>query len=205
MEKTPVEGPFIIHETFEHTSLNVDNRKLGMWAYIASETLLFAALIATYSVVSPRSTQGPFPKDVLSLPLVSVNTFILISSSLAMVTALANAQEGNLRRATGWLVATALLGLAFLGGQAYEFTHLVGDGVTLSQNLFGASFFALTGTHGLHVLAGVIWITLLIIQLRQKRYTPPVAAFKIELTGLYWHFVDLVWIIIFTVVYLLHA
>ena len=107
-------------------------------------------------------------------------------------------------KAIGWLIATAVLGLAFLSGQAYEFTHLYLDGLSLGHSLFGASFFTLTGTHGLHVLSGVIWITLIILQLRKYRGTSEQAAMKIEMAGLYWHFVDLIWIIIFTVVYLLH-
>jgi heme/copper-type cytochrome/quinol oxidase subunit 3 len=195
----------IVHEAFEHTSLGVDNRKLGIWIFLASEAVFFGSLIATYAVSSPRSVQGPYPADVLSILLVSINTFILIASSLAMVTALSHAQDNDIRGAILWLVATAVLGLAFLGGQAYEFIHLYMDGVTLSRNLFGASFFTLTGTHGLHVLSGVIWITLVIMQLLRFKGRPEQAAMKIELTGLYWHFVDLIWIVIFTIVYLLHA
>ncbi len=195
----------VVHETFEHTSLGVDNRKFGIWVFLGSEAMFFAALITTFVVSSVRSTTGPYPSQVLSLPLVSVNTFILIASSLAMVTALSHAQDADIRGAIRWLIITAVLGLAFLGGQAYEFTHLYLSGLSLSQNLFGASFFTLTGTHGLHVLSGIIWIILIIFQLRRFKGDTEQAAFKIEITGLYWHFVDLIWIIIFTVVYLLHA
>jgi cytochrome c oxidase subunit III len=197
--------PTVVHETFEHTTLGVDNRKLGVWVFLASEAVFFGALITTYAVSSVRAVQGPYPADVLSLPLVSINTFILIASSLAMVTALSHAQDNDIRGTILWLVATAVLGLAFLGGQAYEFIHLYLDGVTLSRNLFGASFFTLTGTHGLHVLSGVIWIILVIFQLRRFKGRADQAAMKVELTGLYWHFVDLIWIVIFTIVYLLHA
>ncbi len=193
-----------LSETSEHTFLGVDNRKLGIWVFLASEAVFFSALITTYVVEIARNKQSPLPGDVLSLPLVATNTFILIASSLAMVTALANAQENNLRKTIRWLVATAGLGLAFLGGQAYEFVHLYQDGLSLSRSLFGASFFTLTGTHGLHVLSGIIWITLIIFQLLRFHGSPEQAAMKVELTGLYWHFVDLIWIIIFTVVYLLH-
>jgi heme/copper-type cytochrome/quinol oxidase subunit 3 len=192
-----------IQETLEPTSLGVDSRKMGIWVFLASEAVFFGGLITTYVVESVRTVQGPFPSDVLSIPLVSVNTFVLIASSLAMVTALSHAQDEDIRGAVRWLVATAILGLAFLGGQAYEFIHLYIDGVSLSTNLFGASFFTLTGTHGLHVLSGIIWIILVIFQLRRFQGAPGQAAMKVELTGLYWHFVDLIWIIIFTVVYLL--
>lgn len=192
-----------VHEVFEHSALGVDNRKLGIWTFLASEALLFSALIGTFITQAHQSKSGPYPRDVLSLPLVSVNTFILIASSLAMVTALSHAQEGNRRKTVTWLIATAVLGAAFLGGQAFEFYHLYHNQLTLHQNLFGASFFTLTGTHGLHVLSGVIWIILMTIQVLQRRGTDEQIAFRIELLGLYWHFVDLIWIIIFTFVYLL--
>jgi heme/copper-type cytochrome/quinol oxidase subunit 3 len=191
-----------IHEELERTSLGVDSRKLGIWTFLASEALFFSSLIATYVILHVRSTDGPTPKQVLSIPLVSVNTFVLIASSLAMVTALSAAQNKEVRKAILWLVATAVLGLVFLGGQAFEFTKLMSDGLLISTNLFGASFFTLTGTHGLHVLSGIIWIVLLIIQLARGRETDR-ADFKIEMVGLYWHFVDLIWIIIFTIVYLI--
>lgn len=195
----------VVHEPFEHTAMGVDNRKLGVWVFLASEALFFSALIAMYVIVSVRSTRGPYPADVLSLPLVSINTFVLIASSLAMVTALSHAQENDIPGAIRWLIGTALLGLAFLGGQAYEFIHLYNDSLSLGRNLFGAGFFTLTGTHGAHVFSGVIWIVILIFQLLHRRGTPENMALKVELTGLYWHFVDLIWIIIFTVVYLLRV
>ena len=191
-------------ETLEHSALGVDSRKLGIWVFLASEAVFFSGLITTYMVEIARNRQGPEPAEVLSLPLVSVNTFILIASSMAMVTALSHAQENHLRKAILWLIATVVLGLAFLGGQVYEFIHLYLDGLTLSRNLFGASFFTLTGTHGLHVLSGIIWIVLIIFQLLRFRGTQEQAAMKVEMAGLYWHFVDLIWIIIFTFVYLLH-
>ena len=199
----------------EHTTtLGIDNRKLGMWVFLASEALFFSGLIATYIILHNNNSQGPTAREVLSLALVSVNTFVLIGSSLAMVTALSAAQQNNIKKAILWLVATLVLGYAFLGGQVYEFSHLAGEGLSLSTNLFGAAFFTLTGTHGLHVFSGTLWIILVIIQLWQRRdkdEAPPIdahgyenpAAFKIEMVGLYWHFVDLIWIIIFTVVYLL--
>ncbi len=186
----------------EHTSMGVDNRKLGMWVFLASEALFFSALIATYVILHGRSTGGPTPRDVLSLPLVSINTFVLIASSMALVTGLSAAQRQDIRKAILWLAVTAGLGIVFLGGQVYEFSHLVTDKLLISTNLFGATFFTLTGTHGLHVLSGIIWLILVIVQLVQKRDLPH-ADFKIEMVGLYWHFVDLIWIIIFTLVYLL--
>lgn len=185
--------------------MEVDSRKFGIWVFLGSEAMFFSALIASYVVNVVKSAQGPYPHEVLSLPLVSINTFVLIASSLCMVIALSHAQDGDIPGAIRWLVGVIVLGLAFLGGQAYEFTHLYLDGLSMSRNLFGASFFTLTGTHGLHVLSGVIWIILVIFQLRQRRGTNEQMALKIELAGLYWHFVDLIWIIIFTVVYLIQV
>lgn len=192
-----------VHEVFEHSALGVDNRKLGIWIFLASEVLLFTALIGTFITQAHQSRSGPYPRDVLSLPLVSFNTFVLIGSSVAMVTALTHAQEGRTRKTVLWLAVTAGLGLVFLGGQAFEFYHLYINSLSMHQNLFGASFFTLTGTHGLHVFSGVIWILLMILHVLQHRGTQEQIAFKIELLGLYWHFVDLIWIIIFTFVYLL--
>jgi cytochrome c oxidase subunit 3 len=195
----------VSQDATEQTTLGLDNRKLGVWLFLTSETILFSGLITTFAIEVARNPSPPYPEQVLSLPLVSGNTFILITSSLAMVTALSNAQENNIRRTISWLIATAILGAAFLGGQAYEFFHLFESGLSLSSNLFGASFFTLTGTHGLHVLSGIIWIILVIFQLRGFHGDASQAAMKVEITGLYWHFVDLIWIIIFTVVYLLHT
>ncbi len=192
-----------VQETPERTALGVDNRKLGVWVFLGSEAVFFSGLITTYAVEVVRNQQPPTPNDALSLPLVSINTFILIASSLAMVTALSHAEDHDIRKTIRWLIATAVLGLAFLSGQAYEFTPLYLSGLSLGHSLFGGSFFTLTGTHGLHVLSGIIWITLIILQLRKYKGPPEQVAMKVELAGLYWHFVDLIWIIIFTVVYLL--
>jgi heme/copper-type cytochrome/quinol oxidase subunit 3 len=183
-------------------SLGVDNQKLGVWSLLGSEAVFFSALIVTYIVLRGRSISGPLPGEVLDIPLTAVNTFILICSSLTMVTALAAIQRGDLRRLKIWLIATMALGLTFLAGQAFEFSTLAGHGLSLSVNLFGASFFTLTGLHGAHVLVGVIWMGYILARaarggISQEHYT------SVELVGLYWHFVDLVWIIIFTVIYLI--
>jgi len=186
----------------EATALGVDNRKLGIWALLGSEAVFFSALIVTYLVMRGRSVSGPTPHEVLNVPLTAVNTFVLICSSLTMVTALAAIQRGDTRGLRRWLIATALLGLAFLSGQATEFTLLSRQGLSLSRNLFGATFFTLTGFHGAHVLAGVIWISFVLARALRGGVTQG-NHMAVELVGLYWHFVDLVWIIIFTVVYLI--
>jgi cytochrome c oxidase subunit 3 len=186
----------------EISSLGVDNQKLGVWALLASEAVFFSGLIITYIVMRGRSVSGPLPHEALDVPLTAVNTFVLICSSLTMVTALATIQRGDTRRLRHWLIATALLGLAFLGGQGFEFTKLFHQGLSLSSNLFGATFFTLTGFHGAHVLAGVIWISFVLTRAFRGGVTQD-NHIAVELVGLYWHFVDLVWIIIFTVVYLI--
>jgi heme/copper-type cytochrome/quinol oxidase subunit 3 len=186
----------------EPTSLGVDNRKLAIWTLIGSEVMFFSALIVTYIVMHGKSISGPKPGDVLNVPLTGVNTFVLICSSLTMVTALAAIQRGDGRALRRWLIATIVLGLGFLGGQAIEFTSLGQNGLSLSANLFGATFFTLTGFHGAHVLVGIIWIAFLLVRAFQGGVTQN-NHIAIELVGLYWHFVDIVWIIIFTIVYLI--
>ena len=190
------------HSSEPETSLGIDNQKLGIWTLIGSEAVFFSALIVTYIVLRGRSITGPLPQQVLDIPLTAVNTFVLICSSLTMVSALAAIQAGAVRRLRIFLVATMVLGLTFLGGQATEFTMLANHGLSLSVNLFGASFFTLTGFHGAHVLAGVIWIGFVLARSLRGGITQEKHA-SVELVGLYWHFVDLVWIIIFTIVYLI--
>ena len=167
-----------------------------------SECLFFASLISTYMVYKGASTTGPFPADVLNIPLTSISTFVLLMSSTAMVLALDGVQRGKKRLATFWLAMVIMLGGTFLGFQVYEFNHFVHEGLTISQNVFGSTFFVLTGFHGAHVTVGVIWLTVLfIMSLRGK--LEPADALKVEIAGLYWHFVDIVWIVIFTLIYLL--
>ena len=188
--------------TTHHTSMGLDSRKMVFWAFIGSECLLFGSLISTYLVYKGRSVVGPYPHDILNIPFTSVSTFDLLMSSLMMVLALAAVQRGDLRWAKVWLVATALLGIFFLSGQVYEFTSFVHEGLTLQTNLFGATFFVLTGTHGAHVTVGVIWLLTLWVRALQGKLTAA-NALTVEICGLYWHIVDVIWIVIFTVVYLI--
>ncbi len=183
-------------------SLGLDNRKLGVWTFLGSEVMFFSGLIVTYLVNRGRSVTGPYPHEVLGVPLVAINTFVLICSSMTMVTALSAIQKGDARAMRRWLIATALLGLLFLSGQAYEFSSLFRDGLSLDVNLFGATFFTLTGFHGTHVFIGVIWIAFVLARAFKGGVTKE-NHLAVELVGLYWHFVDIVWIIIFTLVYLL--
>jgi heme/copper-type cytochrome/quinol oxidase subunit 3 len=190
------------HAAAHHTSTGLDTRKIAFWTFIGSECLLFGSLISTYLVYQGRSVTGPTPHEILNIPLTSVSTFVLLMSSLAMVLALAAVTRGDSAWSRIWLLSTALLGLVFLGFQAYEFVTFVHEGLTLKTNLFGSTFFVLTGTHGAHVAVGVLWLLTLLVRSLQGKLGPD-KAMNVELAGLYWHFVDVVWIVIFTVVYLL--
>lgn len=190
------------HAATTYTSTGLDSRKMAFWAFIGSECLLFGTLISTYLVYQGRSVVGPTPEEILNIPLTSVSTFDLLMSSLAMVLALAAVERGDRVWARIWLGTTAFLGLVFLGFQAYEFTAFVHEGLTLQTNLFGSTFFTLTGFHGGHVLIGVIWLLTLVVRSFMGKLGPD-KALNVEIAGLYWHFVDVVWIVIFTVVYLL--
>ncbi len=185
-----------------HTSTGLPSRKLLMWAFIGSECMLFGSLIITYLVYRGRSVVGPYPEELLNIPFITVTTFVLLMSSLMMVLALAAVQRNDMRQGKLWLLMTALLGLVFLGGQVYEFSHFVHEGLGLTTNLFGASFFLLTGTHGAHVAVGVIWLLTLFVLALGGRLTSANAE-TVEIAGLYWHFVDVVWIVLFTIIYLL--
>jgi cytochrome c oxidase subunit 3/cytochrome o ubiquinol oxidase subunit 3 len=185
-----------------HTATGLDNRKLGMWAFLGSECLFFGALISSYLLYRGRSIVGPYPEDVYDIPYTSVSSFVLLMSSLTMVLALNAIQRGDHRKLRAWLLATALLGITFVGGQVFEFTVFVNEGLTISRNLFGSSFFVLTGFHGAHVTVGILMLLTLFGQ-SLSGHLPTERALRVELVGLYWHFVDVVWIVIFTIVYLI--
>jgi cytochrome c oxidase subunit 3/cytochrome o ubiquinol oxidase subunit 3 len=185
----------------DYTVTGVDSRKLGMWAFLASECLFFGALISTYLLYRSRAPLGKTPHDLYDIPYTSVSSFVLLMSSLTMVLALAAIQRGDHLRVRTWLLATAMLGMVFIGGQIYEFTVFTEKGLNLSHSVAGSSFFVLTGFHGAHVSVGILWLlSLLGFSLRGE--LPAERSLDVELAGLYWHFVDVVWIVIFTVVYL---
>ena len=184
--------------------LGLDSRKVGIWSFIGSECVFFASLISTYMVYKARSG-GPFDADILNIPLTSFSTFVLLMSSLLMVLALAGYQRNDKKWGTIWLLATALFGLIFLGGQVYEFTDFWLDkGMLFNSNLFSQCFYTLVGFHGFHVFIGVVWlITLAIAGLMGKIDVR--RSLAVEIAGLYWHFVDIVWVVIFTLVYLMRT
>ncbi len=214
-------GAHEAHEHTHYTTTGLDNRKIAIWAFIGSECMLFASLISTYLVYKGKSVVGPFPheawtspagqvfKPILDIPVTSASTFVLLMSSLFMVLALAAVEnkgkpgyEGLLGSSRFWLLATAIAGATFLGFQAYEFTSFVHEGLTIKTNLFGTSFFTLTGFHGAHVAVGVLWLMTLLF-MDMKRGLGPRDALIVDICALYWHFVDVVWIVIFALVYLI--
>jgi heme/copper-type cytochrome/quinol oxidase subunit 3 len=184
------------------TTTGLPHTKLAMWIFLASECMLFGALITTYVLYRGRSTVPPFPADVFDIPYTSVSSFVLLTSSLTMVLALSAAQDRDTGRMRLWLLTTALLGLTFVGGQVYEFTAFYDEGLKLSTNLFGTTFYVLTGFHGVHVTVGILML-LSLVGLSSAERLPDDPSFPVEMVGLYWHFVDIVWIVIFTVVYLI--
>lgn len=198
-------APSGVQSSIHETSMGVDSRKLGIWAFIGSETLFFAALIVTnliykrYNLASPDYQD---PKEFLGIALTSLLAAILLTSSLTMVLALAAVHRGNIRMFRVWLLATIGLGMCFLGGQVYEFTKLYGEGFTLNSSLFSTTFFVLTGFHGTHVAIGATWLFAVLLRSLYHDYTDK-NYMDVELAGLYWHFVDLVWVAIFTLVYLI--
>ena len=186
----------------EYTTTGLNHRKLLMWVFLGSDCLFFGALIATYMVYRGQSLAGPYPIDIINVPVTTISTFVLLMSSFAMVQALAATHADNKRGIVGWLVATAVLGAIFIGFQIVEFNTFKNEGLTLGGNLFGATFFTLTGFHGAHVTLGIIWLVAMAIVANKGRVGPN-SALDIELLGLYWHFVDIVWIVIFTLLYLI--
>jgi cytochrome c oxidase subunit III len=177
--------------------------KLMMWFFLCSDAMSFVGLLAAYGAVRLGSSDWPVPSSRLDVPLTAVNTFILICSSVTMVKALSAIKRGNRQGLILWLLGTIVGGSSFLGIQAYEWTHLiVHENLAIQTSLFGATFFILTGFHGCHVLSGVIYLSCILVKGARGGYTAEHNS-PVEIAGLYWHFVDLIWILVFTFVYLI--
>lgn len=190
-------GAHIDHDT----NTGISNTKLGMWLFLASECLLFGGLITTY-LLYRRPLEGPGPHDVFDIPFTSVSSFVLLMSSLTMVLAVSAIERREHQRMRVWLGATALLGGVFIAGQIYEFTAFVREGLGFTTSRFSSAFYTLTGFHGVHVTIGIIMlVSLVLLSMRGK--LPEHRSETVEIVGLYWHFVDVVWVVIFAVVYLI--
>lgn len=188
------------------TSTGISNPKLGMWIYLASDALLFGGLISTYLLYKNRPGSVPGLSgspvkisELFDIPFTSMTSFILLMSSLTMVLSVTSAMRNDTTRMRLWLGSTALLGALFLGGQIYEFTAFVEEGLGFTSNVSSSAFFTLTGFHGVHVLVGIIMLLSMVGLSRQRK----IQAEAVEVLGLYWHFVDIVWVVIFTIVYLI--
>ena len=190
-------------DAVHHTSTGLSNEKLAMWTFLGSECLLFGGLISTFLLYRNRDVRGgPTVADLYDIPFTSVSSFVLLMSSLTMVLALSATQRGDQTRSRIWLLTTALLGSSFVAGQVYEFTTFVKEGLGFTVNLQSSAFYVLTGFHGAHVTIGILILLSLVVM--SLRGTLPAARSEVvEIAGLYWHFVDVVWIVIFTVVYLI--
>jgi heme/copper-type cytochrome/quinol oxidase subunit 3 len=181
----------------------VYNEKLGMWIFLGSEVMFFTSLIGSYLILRfahPESWKPP--GQVLNIPVTAVNTFLLICSSVTMVKAFAAVQDGVQKQLRLWLLATVLIGASFVGVQVYEYTHLIEKGFIPSEGLYGSTFYTMTGFHGFHVTIGVLCMAFVTWRAFKGKYTATDHR-GVEVIGLYWHFVDLVWIILFTIVYLI--
>ncbi len=185
------------------TSTGVSNEKLAMWVFLGSDCLLFGGLISTYLLLRHRSVTGPEPShEFFDIPFTSVSSFVLLFSSLTMALAVGAIHRGDVRRCRTFLLTTSLLGSVFIAGQVYEFTSFVKEGLGYTTNIFGSAFYTLTGFHGMHVSVGIIFLlSMFVMSIRGN--LGPERAETVEIFGLYWHFVDIVWILIFTVVYLI--
>lgn len=190
------------HHHEHHDSTDKD--LFGFWVYIMSDCILFATLFATYAVLMNKTYGGPGPGEVASLPYIFVGTMLLLTSSFSFGIALLARQAKHVPKVLGWLTVTFILGLGFICMEIYEFSHLahVGEGWTRSAYL--SAFFTLVGTHGLHVALGLGWMILLMIQIAYRGITPMTNK-KLLCLGLFWHFLDVIWIFVFTIVYLYGA
>ncbi len=188
--------------TTEYNATGIPSGKLGMWMFLASEIMLFGAFISAYVVLRMGSPNFGVPsEEVLTRPLATMNTFVLITSSITMVLALAAIQRDNIKQFAIYMVSTMLLGSTFLLIKYFEYMHKIHEGLTISSSLFGGFYFTMTGLHALHMIGGLIFnIYILVNGLRGKfsngRWE------RVEYAGLYWHFVDLVWVILFPIFYL---
>jgi len=187
------------HDHHDHESI----KTFGFWLFLITDCILFGTLFATYIVLHGNTNGGPTPHELFKMPGIIAETFILLTSSFTSGLAVLAMHRGNTKGLIGWLAATALLGASFIALEVTEFvTMVLHEGATISTSAFLSSFYALVGTHGLHVSLGLIWMIGLMLQLRKRGITA-VTKRKVEVISLYWHFLDVVWIFVFTVVYLM--
>ena len=195
------DGPvrFLVDEEHEHSG---GSTMLGFWIYLMSDCLIFAVLFACYGVLGRSYAAGPSPADLFDLPLVAVNTSMLLFSSITCGFAMLEMERGRRGAVLGWLVVTALFGLAFIGLELYEFAHLISEGAGPQRSAFLSAFFTLVGTHGTHVTVGIVWMVTMMVQVAKHGLIPDNKR-RLMCLSLFWHFLDVIWIGVFTFVYLM--
>ena len=190
--------------TPRQASADIDKSVFGFWVYIMTDCVLFATLFATYAVLQHNTAGGPDAKELFSMPFVLVETLILLTSSLTAGLLLLAVRSKQKTQAIIWLAITFLLGAGFLGMELYEFNKLINEGHSWRASAFLSAFFTLVGTHGLHIFTGLMWMIVLGFQLIKKGFSHGTVK-RLTLFSMFWHFLDIVWIFIFTIVYLLGA
>nr|WP_282201401.1 cytochrome o ubiquinol oxidase subunit III [Collibacillus ludicampi] len=189
-----------LHDDHDHDQEGM--KILGFWIFLVSDCLLFASLFATFLVLRTHIAGGPSGKELFEMPGVTAETFALLTSSFTSGLAVMEMRRGNVKRLIGWLIVTALLGLVFVGLEIDEFVKMVSEGATIQHSAFLSAFFTLVGTHGCHVTLGLFWMTAIMFQLARYGINA-VTQRKVFIACLYWHFLDVVWVFLFTVVYLM--
>lgn len=193
---------YLVEEAEHHHAASGGSTLLGFWIYLMSDALIFATLFATYGVLSGSYAGGPGPAELFELPLVALNTAFLLFSSITYGMAMIDMEAGNKRATQIWLAITGLLGAAFIGVELYEFTSLIHEGATPQTSAFLSAFFTLVATHGLHVTFGLIWLVVMLVQVAQRGLNADNRR-RLVCLGMFWHLLDVVWIGVFTFVYLL--
>jgi len=193
-------SPFYVVDEHEHAEGG--STTLGFWIYLMSDCLIFAVLFAMYGVLGHNYAAGPAPKDLFELPVVAVNTTMLLLSSITYGFAMLAANEGRVAPTQVWLAITGVFGLCFVGIELHEFAGLIAEGATPERSAFLSSFFTLVGTHGLHVTCGLIWLVTLMVQVRRHGLIEANRR-RLMCLSMFWHFLDVIWIGVFTFVYLM--
>ncbi len=202
MNQSATYAPDLFHLAEDPHHPEGSSTMLGFWIYLMSDCLVFAMLFATYAVLGSSYAGGPGPKQLFDLPLVALNTTMLLLSSITYGFAMLAMNDGKRGVTQAWLAITGLFGLAFLGIELWEFSHFIHEGATPQTSAFLSAFFTLVGTHGLHVTFGVIWLVVLMVQVQVKGLVPANRR-RLMCLSLFWHFLDVIWIGVFTFVYLM--
>ncbi|MCK0195861.1 cytochrome o ubiquinol oxidase subunit III [Ancylobacter sp. 6x-1] len=192
----------VFYEVEEHAHPEGHSTSLGFWIYLMSDCLIFACLFAVYGVLGRNYAAGPGPKDLFDLTLVAVNTTMLLLSSITYGFAMLAMEKDRVSATQFWLVVTGLFGAAFLFIELYEFHHMIAEGATPQRSAFLSSFFTLVGTHGLHVTFGIIWLITLMVQVARHGLITANRR-RLMCLSMFWHFLDVIWIGVFTFVYLM--